>query len=679
MKKFDVKKFTSTLLATSMLAGMTIGISACNVEEVEDINQTSETEVVIDFNNISAKDDFYGYVNGELLSASDITWGYKDVGAFGNQYEILDMLTQRILEIGNSTEDYEYGSKEDIIRRTFKAMVASYDEEAMVERRKKELPETLETLEAIKNAKTSDELMMLCIENRIGLNVFLCVDVNPLEPNEYEIDVITSDSILGVNITDIKDWVNSVTDEEEKYNTIFKTLGYSPEEYDSMMKDIELIAVDIAWATDREVLEAMMMEQYVTNISYDELNEIFTNVSVEKIEQANEITSNPYGGWNSVCPEQLKAINDAYAPENLETLRNWAVAEYIISNSDVLSLEYEGLPKYSVIGSDVEIHAANDIAQSIVLEDVISQLYVELAYDEETDQMLRSMVDDIIEGYRNKINSADWLTSETKRNLILKLDNIVVLSAKDVDVNKIDKEMADCITDDYWESLKNFDKLMQKRDLEKIGQTTDRNELAMPMHMVNAAYSKLNTVTITLAIQSAPFFSKDASYAANLGGLGAVIAHEIGHGFDSNCLVFDMNGKYNPEWLDADDMKKFEDRNKEAIEYFETAFNVYNIYTVDGELTLGENYADLGGIETCVSLLKNEAEYKEFFENYATIWAQIVTVSDLKEQIKYDVHSPEYIRVNAVLASIDEFYEVYDIKEGDGMYIAPEKRIGRWN
>lgn len=684
MKKLNVKNCASMLLAASIFAGLMTCTTGCSVEVPEATEEvTAETtEVVVSFDKISAKDDYFGYVNGELLSCSDVLWDYDTIGAFGNQQDILLALQDRIIEIGTSDEDFEYGSKEYIIREAFKELVASCDQNTIDEHYRNELPKKMEILNAIKNAKTPAELMKLCIENHTGLRIELAVDENSLNPSENWIIYSVVTNVLGVEVKTVIDNFYYVTDIADDNDYIMKALGYEDKESGEIFKAIETLALEVCWKTDEEMLEGISFGEtakFVEFIKYDDLNGYFTNLNLREIEEANGITNNPYGGWYSAANDQIKEIDALYTEENLEVLKNWAVIEYVSMNSDVFALEYSKLPKYKAPQGDINTYAAYSIASSAILSDITSQLYVEMAYDEEADKVLRDMIDDIIDGYRVKINSADWLSDASKKSLIEKLDNIIVLTAKDIDPDKIDKDLAGCFTGDYWDSNDKLEKLIEKRKLDRIGQVNDRTELRMPMHMVNACYTPLNTVNITLAIQSAPFFDKNASFATNLGGIGTIVGHEIGHGFDSNCIVFDMDGKYNPEWLSSDDVKTLEERNKVAVNYFETAFKVYEIYTVDGEQTLGENYADLGGMEVCVSLLDKAEDYDAFFHNYATIWASLTTIDDLRSQIKSDVHSPAFIRVNSILACIPEFYETYDVKEGDGMYIAPENRIGRWN
>ena len=200
------------------------------------------------------------------------------------------------------------------------------------------------------------------------------------------------------------------------------------------------------------------------------------------------------------------------------------------------------------------------------------------------------------------------------------------------------------------------------------------------MQTVNACYSATqNNITITVAIAGDSFFDVNGDYYTNLGNLGATIAHEMGHAFDSNCIVFDQNGVYNPEWIADEDMEALLERNEKAVRYFEDNFTVFGIYHVDGELTLGENFADLSGMECIVTLAHSNEDLEKIFKSYAASYCRMSVDVVIIGQLSSDVHSPEVIRVNAILSTTDCFYDVYDVQEGDGMYIPPENRISRWH
>ena len=156
-----------------------------------------------------------------------------------------------------------------------------------------------------------------------------------------------------------------------------------------------------------------------------------------------------------------------------------------------------------------------------------------------------------------------------------------------------------------------------------------------------------------------------------------VIAHEVGHAFDSNCIKWDDKGEYNPEWMNEKDREALKERADMCIDYY-SGFTIMDVYHVDGELTLGENYADLGALECITNIPENKEEFVDLFEGFGEIWRGISSDVEGIYNLHHDEHSPGIVRVNATLSSCDKFYETYDVREGDGMYVAPEKRVERW-
>ena len=191
----------------------------------------------------------------------------------------------------------------------------------------------------------------------------------------------------------------------------------------------------------------------------------------------------------------------------------------------------------------------------------------------------------------------------------------------------------------------------------------------------NAVYNCVNnSVTVPMATFNAPFFDKKADYYTNLGGLGSIIAHEIGHAFDSQGILYDENGNYSPERMSKDRTTGI----SSAVESYFGSRMIMDTFNIDGKLTAGENAADLGGMQVIASMTDDEDSLRLVFESYAKIWATLSVDTDAAKQIVSDVHSPAEIRVNAVLSSVDKFYDVYDISEGDGMYVPSDKRVRVW-
>ena len=156
-----------------------------------------------------------------------------------------------------------------------------------------------------------------------------------------------------------------------------------------------------------------------------------------------------------------------------------------------------------------------------------------------------------------------------------------------------------------------------------------------------------------------------------------VIAHEVGHAFDSNCMKWDDQGVRNPEWLNEEDRKALTERADMCIDYYSN-YTIMDVYHVDGVLTLGENYADIGALECISNIAKKKEDLQKMYEGFGLMWRTFESDVVGLYNLATDEHAPVIVRVNATLSSCDKFYEAFDVKEGDGMYVSPEKRVKRW-
>ncbi|MCR4688851.1 MAG: M13 family metallopeptidase [Saccharofermentans sp.] len=621
-----------------------------------------------------AEDDYYSYINYDRLVDSEFDYGDATAGsAFDSK-----LITQQVEDVITSTvagSGYEEGTEEYIIRNAYNSFMA-YDFEGS------DIPSDLEELfNRIDNASSVEELMAIDAElvSEYGTNSLIGITIGSdyLNSGVYILQVDQYKSINGASFEDLEEDYQPLNTLKDRCMAVLEAVGHDEEYSETVGNQAGYIAMDIYNATDMSVVRSSMPFYAYQRITVSELDEIFTNVDIEAYVEALGISAAPSDAVGIVDRGQIEGVNSVLTDENLDALKAWEMS--ILAGNYMRFLRaFEGLRDYFTLDSrPIEEQAISEIESTFV--DQTDPLFVEQYYDEETDLALRSMCDDIKEGYRELISSADWLTEQTQNDLLVKLDNIVYVTGS----NQTRHDPAiykDLNYDNYYELLVQYNRIIYLQNLERLGREADRTEVSMPMQIFNACYDPcLNNITITVAIANAPFFDINADYYTNLGGIGAVIAHEMGHAFDSNCIKFDETGSYDPSWIDADDIATLEERNAQAVSYFEDNFTIYGIYHVDGEQTLGENYADLGGMECVTSLAKDDEDLRLIFENYGLIWGEKLTDTDLLDQIYYDEHSPSYIRVNAILSTLDAFYEAYDVTEGDGMYIAPEDRISRWH
>jgi putative endopeptidase len=229
-----------------------------------------------------------------------------------------------------------------------------------------------------------------------------------------------------------------------------------------------------------------------------------------------------------------------------------------------------------------------------------------------------------------------------------------------------------------------------KDNLSKIGEPVDKTEWGMSPQTVNAYFNPLyNEIVFPAAILQPPFYDYKADDAVNYGGIGAVIGHEISHAFDDSGSRFDANGNLKNWWTDQD-LEKFTERGNDLAELYSSIEVLDSVY-INGKFTLGENIGDLGGVLGAYDGLMLHYENTEkpgeidgftpeqrFFMSWATVWRTKIRDEALRTQVKTDPHSPGQYRAYVPLQNIDAFYEAFDVKEGDDMYIAPEERVIIW-
>ncbi len=317
-----------------------------------------------------------------------------------------------------------------------------------------------------------------------------------------------------------------------------------------------------------------------------------------------------------------------------------------------------------------------------LLGEVLSKVYIEKYFNEEQKKSCKNMIDEIKKTFEERLKNLDWMSDITKEKALQKLHKF------NVKIGYPDKwtDFSKLILDEnlsYFENILLCYKWTLENNLNKLYKPVDKLKWSMNAHDINAYYSPtMNEIVFPAGILQEPFYSSNQSLAENLGGIGAVIGHEITHGFDDKGRLYDLNGNLN-NWWTEDDCNNFIERSKKL----EELFNNYEYFgmKVNGKLTLGENIADLGGLTFSLITLKRltldknvKLEIKQLFEQWAKIWRCNITDDTLKNQLLTDPHSPTQLRVNAILRNLDDFYNIYNITENDPMYLNPELRSKIW-
>lgn len=366
---------------------------------------------------------------------------------------------------------------------------------------------------------------------------------------------------------------------------------------------------------------------------------------------------------------------------NLETIgMNSRLLEQA-SEDDLNSMDMAGMLEEFGVGSEDEsiLSTTNLSTLQTLLPNDVGSIYCKYYYDDETSEVIAQMVEQIWDAYIKRFASNTWMSAETKEKAIEKITNMIaVIGYED---NAENPEILSAVQGGTM--FKNTIALAKNALQIEARKCTEPNYsrtlLVMAPDTLNACYiPEYNSMNIFAGFLEWPMYDKDATYAQNLGAIGSVIGHEIGHAFDANGAKYDKNGCLQ-NWWTEEDYASFKELQANFVKYYQN-FEVIGGVVQDSEITITENMADFAGLVCIMDIIGDDpAAQKEALEAYARMWAQLGTATSLTDSAYLtDVHSSNGVRVNACVASLDIFYELYDITVDDAMYVAPEDRLKLW-
>lgn len=322
------------------------------------------------------------------------------------------------------------------------------------------------------------------------------------------------------------------------------------------------------------------------------------------------------------------------------------------------------------------------------LGEALGQVYVEKYFSADAKKRVNEMVDNLMAAYKERINTRDWMSPETKKQALVKLGTVMRKLAypdkwKDYSALEIKR-------DSYVQNFLRANTFEYNRMIGKLGQPVDKHEWGMSPPTINAYYNPLlNEIVFPAGIMQPPFFNPEADDAVNYGSMGAVIGHELTHGFDDQGCQFDHEGNMK-NWWTEEDKKKFEAKTQILVKQFNSYIAIDSL-RVNGELTLGENIADLGGLTIAYYAYKKSLEGKgapakidgytgeqRFFISWAQAWRGHMRPEALKQMVKTNPHAPGRFRVIGPLSNMKEFYAAFDVKPGDPMFRPEAERADIW-
>lgn len=375
-------------------------------------------------------------------------------------------------------------------------------------------------------------------------------------------------------------------------------------------------------------------------------------------------------------------LDELVNEENFSNLKSWLTVRTAISLAGLTTEEFRQLAgTYSrALSGKKEASSPEKSAYYLatsLFDQVVGDYYGHKYFGEAAKADVLSMVKKMIGVYQKRLSENTWLSENTREKAVEKLNAITIKVGFPDEVPAVFDKLV-VSKSSLLDNTQAFTKVFIAKNLAEWHQPVDKSRWGMSANVVNAYYSpSQNEIVFPAAILQAPFYSIKQSSAANYGGIGAVIAHEISHAFDNNGAQFDEHGNLNNWWTEKDlaHFKTLAEKMVAAFEGQETPAG-----KVNGRLTVSENIADAGGLSCALEALKEEEKpaLDDFFVNWATIWRTKSTLAYQQMLLSFDVHGPAKLRANLQVKNLKEFYTTFNITKNDAMYLAPEKRIAIW-
>ena len=400
-----------------------------------------------------------------------------------------------------------------------------------------------------------------------------------------------------------------------------------------------------------------------------------------------------------MMPSFFEGLSSVYSEQNLDALKTWLSWNVISSKAAYLSQDFVD-ERFSFYGTKLTGAPVNrarwkravDLVEGS-LGEAVGKIYVEKYYPPEAKAKMDQLVDYLIQAYRESIQELAWMSDETKKKALVKLDKFtpkIGYPTKWKDYSSIVIDRNDLVG-----NIKRVTSWGLDREMKKIGSPIDREEWFMTPQTVNAYYNPgFNEIVFPAAILQPPFFSLESDDAVNFGAIGAVIGHEIGHGFDDQGSKYDGDGALISWWSDAD-RKSFEERTASLISQFNelSPEQLPDENKVNGELTIGENIGDLGGLGIAyraylLSVKDNGGAEpapidgltakQRLFLSWAQAWRTKGRDEMVLQRLATDPHSPPEFRCNQIVRNIDAFYEAFDLSPEDALWLDQSQRVSIW-
>jgi len=665
---------------------------ACGNSTKKDSMKEETTDKGLDLSamdtSVRPQDDFYNFVNGGWMKTNKIP---ADKPSWGTFYMLREETDEQCLTILDNLlkEQYPAGSEGEKIQILYKNYM---DMEARNKAGLTPLAPTLEKIQSIRNL--SDLQAYLEEATPLGENPICGWGVYADMKDSNQNTIYLGNFGLGLGRDYYQKASESNTEAIAKYQTfvtdIFKLLGEP--------NATEKAAQQVAFEKELAKLMLTNEEDRDPNRSYnpqtmEELSKLVKNLNLPAyLKKVGVNTDKVVVSEIRLYKEYDKFLNEKNLPLIKDYLRYQLVANNATNLDATLDeLSFDFYSKY--LRGQQEQRPMNKRALSLingVVGEAFGKLYVEKYFPAKAKEEMVTLVGYLNKSFAEHIKNVTWMSAETKEKALHKLSTFKVKVGypdKWEDYSKLQLNGQASL----FENLREVARWAYQKSLEEeVGKPVDKSKWGMTPQTVNAYYNPLyNEIVFPAAILQPPFFNFEADPAVNFGGIGAVIGHEITHGFDDSGAEFDAEGNLQNWWTPAD-KENFEKVTAALAKQFDQYEPVKGIF-VNGIFTNGENIADLGGVNIAYDALQmylndhgkiekisNFTQEQRFFISWATVWRTLSTDAYMTNQVKTDPHTPGYFRAFAPLTNVDSWYKAFDVKEGDKLYKKPEDRIKIW-
>jgi putative endopeptidase len=657
----------------------------------------------IDLSHLDAaarpQDDLFGHVNGRWLADYQIPADRATDGAFRSLFDRAEAEVRDLIAEASQTEASHNEAVKNTDQQRIGDLYASFLDEDTVESRG--VRPLLDELALIDDAADRDALaaaLGALQRTGVGGGVGAYVDTDSKDSTRYLVHVTQS----GIGLPD----ESYYRDEQHAKllaaypghiaNMFALTYGGQPEDHARTAAEIVALETKLA-AAHWDVVKRRDAELTYNLRTFADLT--------------GQAPGFDWAGWVAALgsttenvselvvrqPDYLTEFAKLWRGENLDDWKSWARWRLIHARAGMLTgaLVAEDFEFYGrALTGAQEIRERWKRGVSLVeglLGDAVGRLYVARHFPPDAKDRIDALVAHLKEAYRISIEGLDWMTPQTRQKALAKLDKFAAKVGypakwRDYSALVIDR-------DDLYGNYRRGYAVDHDRELAKLGGPVDRDEWFMNPQTVNAYYNPgMNEIVFPAGILQPPFFDADADDAANYGGIGAVIGHEIGHGFDDQGAKYDGDGNLVDWWTD-EDRAEFGVRTKALIAQYEVYAprDLDNGHHVNGAFTVGENIGDLGGLSIALlayQLSLNGAQApvidgltgtQRVFFGWAQVWRTKSRAEEAIRRLAIDPHSPPEFRCNGVIRNVDAFYDAFDVVEDDTLYLEPARRVRIWS